>query len=224
VRGLRRALAGLALAIAVYLGAALLLGLLPANRDFAPVSGGPGADGIEITVTSNGFHTDLILPLAAAGIDWAEWCPPETGQTTGQTTGFIGFGWGDRDFYLETRSLADLRAATALHALWFSSDVLIHVTAIADPGRIAGRRRVTVAPAVYRRLADYVRAAFRLDAAGRPIRRPEPGYGAHDAFYEAVGTYSPFRTCNEWLAAGLRQAGIRTGWWAPFAFGVTAHL
>ena len=56
------------------------------------------------------------------------------------------------------------------------------------------------------------------------IRRPEPGYGPHDAFYAAVGTYSPFQTCNEWLAAGLRQAGIRTGWWAPFAFGVTAHL
>jgi len=102
--------------------------------------------------------------------------------------------------------------------------VVLHVTYIGEVSRIDERQRITITPAAYRRLADYIRASFRHDAAGRPIRRPEPGYGAHDAFYDAVGVYSPLRTCNEWLAAGLRQAGIRTGWWAPFAFGITTHL
>jgi uncharacterized protein (TIGR02117 family) len=221
VRLLRRALAGLGLALVAYLGAAVLLGLLPANRDFAPPR-----DGIEISVTSNLFHTDVILPMAAAGVDWARWCPPDAqaAEAGDAAAGHIAFGWGDRAFYLETRRWTDLRATTALHALLFSSDVLLHVTDVGDVDRIADRQRVTITPEAYRRLADYIRASFRRDATGRPIRRPEPGYGAHDAFYQAVGTYSPFQTCNEWLAAGLRQAGIRTGWWAPFGFGITTHL
>jgi uncharacterized protein (TIGR02117 family) len=215
-RLVRRALAGLGLALLAYLGAALLLGLLPANRDFVPTP-----DGIEIAVTSNLFHTDVILPMVAAGVDWTAWCPPDPGDLT---AGAIAFGWGDRGFYLETRRWADLRPASALRALLFSSDVVLHVTYIGEVSRIGERQRVTIAPEAYRRLAGYIRASFRRDAAGRPIRRPEPGYGAHDAFYDAVGIYSPLQTCNEWLAAGLRQAGIRTGWWAPFAFGITTHF
>jgi uncharacterized protein (TIGR02117 family) len=215
VRQLRRALAALGLAIALYGGAGTALGLLPVNRDFAPA-----AAGIEIAVASNGFHTDVILPLRAAGIDWADWCPPAARERTPR---FIVIGWGDRDFYLETRTLADLRLGTALRALLFSRDTLLHVDYLDD---LAGldAHRVSVAPATYAVLAGYLRAAFRLDAAGRPIRLAERGYGVRDAFYAAVGTYSPFETCNEWLAAGLRQAGIRTGLWAPFAFGITAHL
>jgi uncharacterized protein (TIGR02117 family) len=216
---LRRALAGLGLLIVVYLAAAVGLGLLPVNRDFAPMP-----DGIPISIVSNGFHTDLIVPMTVAGpdwtVDWEAWCPPDAGAPTR----FIAFGWGDRDFYLETRRLADLRPLTALRAVLFSTTTVVHVTAIADPAAFADRRMVTIAPASYRRLAAYLRATFRLDAAGRPIRRPEAGYGLRDAFYEAVGTYSPWMTCNEWVAAGLRQAGIRTGFWAPFAFGITAHL
>jgi uncharacterized protein (TIGR02117 family) len=217
---LRRTLAGLGLGfgltVAVYLGAALLLGLLPTNRGFAPAQ-----DGVEIAVTSNRFHTDVILPTAAAGIDWTRWCPPDPGDAAAD---HIAFGWGDRAFYLETRRWADVRATTALRALLFSSDVVLHVTYVGDVAKLGERQRIMIAPDAYRRLAEYIRASFRIDAAGRPSGRPEPGYGPHDAFYAAVGTYSPFQTCNEWLAAGLRRAGIRTGWWAPFAFGITAHL
>jgi uncharacterized protein (TIGR02117 family) len=93
-----------------------------------------------------------------------------------------------------------------------------------DVRALASRQRIVVSPEAYRRLAAYIQAAFRRDPAGRPIVRPERGYHSRDAFFEAVGVYSPLMTCNEWLAAGLRRAGIPTGWWAPFAFGITAHL
>lgn len=213
---LKRALGALGLVIASYLGAAVALGLLPVNRDFAPAR-----DGIEIAIASNGFHTDLFLPMRAAGIDWSEWCPPMRDDGTAR---FVGFGWGDRRFYLETPSLADMQLGTALHAVWFSSDVVLHVESIDDLVQLGDAHRLTITPAAYRTLAGYVRASFRLDGTNRPIRRPEPGYRPADGFYAARGTYSPFETCNEWLAEGLRAAGIRTGWWAPFAFGITAHL
>ena len=216
-RALGRVLATLGGLIALYLAAAVGLGLLPVNRDFTPA-----ADGVEIALVSNGFHVDLILPMSAAGIDWTSWCPPAA--FGGAAAPAIAFGWGDRDFYLETPSYADMRPLTALRALLFSSRTLLHVTYVDDPRRIVDRRRITITPAAYRRLAASVAATFRRDAAGNTERLPVRGYGARDAFYRAVGTYSPFETCNEWLGAGLRQAGIRTGWWTPFAFGITAHL
>jgi uncharacterized protein (TIGR02117 family) len=215
VRWLRRALAALGGVLVLYGVAGTGLGLLPVNRNFTPAD-----SGIEIAVVSNGFHTDVILPLQAAGVDWASWCPPAAHDPPPR---YVAIGWGDRDFYLETRRWTDLRPATALRALTVSRDTLLHVDYL---GGLAGldAHRVSLAPATYRALAAYVRAAFRLDDTGRPVRLPAPGYGARDAFYAAVGTYSPVETCNEWLAAGLRQAGIRTGLWAPFAFGITAHF
>ncbi|MBI3512468.1 MAG: TIGR02117 family protein [Proteobacteria bacterium] len=217
LRALRRTLGGLALLIVGYVAAAVGLGLVPANRDFVPA-----AAGIEIAVSASLFHADVILPIAAAGVDWAAWCPPEA--FGGAPASHIAFGWGDRDFYLETRTLADLRPLVALKAVSFSTDTVLHVAYVDDPSRRLELRRVRVTPETYRRLADYIRGSFRTDTGGRPIKRPEPGYGTRDAFYDAVGVYSPLQTCNEWLAAGLRGAGIRTGWWAPLSFGITAHL
>lgn len=209
---MRRTLAGLGLVIALYLAAAVGLGLVPVNRSDAPAPGG-----IEIFFASNGFHVDIILPMAAAGIDWTRWCPPAA--FGGAPAAHIAFGWGDRGFYRATPSYADVRPLTALRAVLWSSDTVLHVTYVDDVTRLAGLRGVTLTRDAYRRLAAYIAATFR-----RPLAPPEPGYGARDAFYAALGTYSPFETCNEWLGAGLRQAGVRTGWWTPFAFAITAHL
>jgi uncharacterized protein (TIGR02117 family) len=217
LRALRRGLGALGALVGLYGAAATALGLLPANRDFAPA-----ADGVEIVISASLFHADVILPMRAAGVDWAEWCAPAA--FGGAPAAHIAFGWGDRDFYRATRTLADLKPLVALKAVAFSRDTVLHVVYVDDPGRWSDPHRVRLTAAAYRRLADYIRASFRTGADGRPRERPEPGYGARDAFYAAVGVYSPFETCNEWLAAGLRRAGVRTGRWAPLAFGITAHL
>ena len=51
-------------------------------------------------------------------------------------------------------------------------------------------------------------------------RRRYPGYGAQDVFYSARGRYSAGNTCNQWTSDTLAAAGVRTGWWTPFAGGV----
>ena len=47
-----------------------------------------------------------------------------------------------------------------------------------------------------------------------------PGYGPQDVFYDAPGRYTATNTCNQWTSDMLAAAGIRTGWWTPFAGGV----
>ena len=46
------------------------------------------------------------------------------------------------------------------------------------------------------------------------------GYGRQDVFYEAPGHYTARNTCNQWTSDRLAEAGVRTGWWTPFAGGV----
>ena len=49
-------------------------------------------------------------------------------------------------------------------------------------------------------------------------------YGDHDAFYPANGRYSLLQTCNVWTGSLLRDAGVKMGWWTPFAGNVLGHL
>ena len=39
-------------------------------------------------------------------------------------------------------------------------------------------------------------------------------------FYDAPGEYTASNTCNQWTSNMLAAAGVRTGWWTPFAGGV----
>jgi uncharacterized protein (TIGR02117 family) len=85
-------------------------------------------------------------------------------------------------------------------------------------------RRVRVSPVQLAALARVLRTSFANDGAGRPIVISGAGYGEHDAFYEAQGSYSLFATCNEFVRRVLAAAGIRTALWAPFDFDVMYPL
>jgi len=41
------------------------------------------------------------------------------------------------------------------------------------------------------------------------------GYGRHDAFFDANGSFNALVGCNTWTARALREAGLRTGLWNP---------
>lgn len=215
---------------ALYGAATLGLGLLPApHRD--PL---PEQPTLPVYLISNGWHVWLALPARAGTTDWNAWLagePAPESQAAGLTEtdlaggDYVAFGWGDRDFYLATRRPVDFRPDLAVAALLGRGPAAMHVMRMGEPDLAHPQasqriRRLEVDSLQYHALAAYIRAGFEPGPDGRPQQLSEAGFGDNDAFYEAIGRYSPFRTCNEWISAGLRAAGLPTGWWTPLPFGL----
>jgi uncharacterized protein (TIGR02117 family) len=198
-------------AVGLYLLAALVLGLVPMHAQFRQ-----SAAGVTIFVRSNGVHVDLALPVRSDDVDWRLEFPSRHFTGPIEDHGYIGFGWGDRDFYLQTRTWADVRVGAAASAFLGLKSTVLHVQYM-DPRWFAGERMaVVITQEQYARLAAYIYRSLRRDETGSVIAIANARYDGLDAFFEARGSYSAVLTCNEWVRRGLSAAGVRTAWWAPF--------
>ena len=203
------------LALYLYVIAGLVGGALPAASAPRP------REGVTIWVENNGVHTGLVLPLAAAGVDWRPIAQAGHLRDPRLASRWLAFGWGDRDFFLNTPTWADVNAGTAIAAAIGSSRTIVHLEHIRRPQAGPDVRAVVLRPDEYRRLAAFVRAS--IDTRGGRLRWRH-GYGAFDAFYVGTGRYSALATCNEWTGEALRRAGVRMGRWTPFPASVMAWL
>ncbi len=213
-------LAYASLVVLLAFGVAVLFGLLPVNRHFKN-----SASGIQVTVYVDAAHSEVIVPLTTAVRDWRPWFSPSDFRgVTGKET-HVAFGWGDREFFLNTPRWEDVRAdLTAWSMLWPTGTVM-HVSLMDPPPSDEFYRQVTIEPAAYERMCDFIESSFVLDGSRRlggfqPRLIPGWSYGARDAFYEAVGIYSALYTCNSWTSDALEVAGICTGCWTPFPIGI----
>lgn len=196
-------------AIAVY-AATLLAGLIPVNNGFRP-----DPDGVEILVMSSAVHADIVVPIRNAQRDWSSDFPQElfSGDTGGAT--HIAFGWGDRGFFLETPTWADMKLTTALHALFWPSRTCMQVTRTSLGRWLPFGQTIRISPDQYKRLIAFIDAGFQRDGAGRLVPITGRSYGPDDAFFEATGSYHCFNTCNSWVGRALKSAGVRVGWSTP---------
>lgn len=210
-RALRTALALLVLLLVGYATVGLVGGAIPRH-----VAWVPPRDGVRILVESNGVHTDVVLPKVAAGVDLRD-LVPAADLADPRYAGYdhIAVGWGEKTFYLETPTWADVRPLTVLQAALGSDRTVLHVEHLPMPAPDADSRAVTLRPEEYRRLAAFVRASFAPEQPGSR-RWHRAGYGRGDAFYAATGRYSALNTCNAWTGDALAAAGVRIGAWTPF--------
>jgi uncharacterized protein (TIGR02117 family) len=210
-----RWLVGVLLApIALYIAAALVLGFIPVNRDFAET---PGST--PIAVCSNGVHTDFVLPVRSEVVDWSAIFPPANHPIDVTRFDHIGIGWGDLDFYKSTPSWADFDTGIALKALTGLGPAALHVQYRPAPGPTEDCRAMTISVPQYRALANYIGAT--MASPGWPAAS---GYGATDLFYAAHGHFSLLKSCNVWVGEGLKASGLPAGLWTPFSFQVLSHL
>jgi len=214
-----RTLLGLFSLIVLYFLLVLLLGLIPANPGFESAE-----KGVPLYVLSNGIHTDFVVPTTHKAIDWRSVVSPEAFAAEANQAPFIGFGWGDKGFYLDTPTWAELKASTALRAVFLPSPTAMHVTYYSrEPTTGENCRRVTINEAQYQQLIQYIRSSFETNSDDVRLI-PDSGYTPRDNFYEALGSYHLFYTCNSWVNQGLKRIGVRTAVWSPFDKGILYQL
>lgn len=202
----------LILVILAYVTAGMVGGSIPANAGWTPP-----AQGVRILVEDNGVHTGLVLPVRAAGIDWSQDFPAgDIADPRYARFGWVAVGWGDRAFYVETPTWADLNVLTVLRAATGSTHTVLHVEHVDEPRVASDTRAIVLSEEQYRRLAAYIRATRGTGG------KVAGGYDVNDVFYDGRGSYSAIRTCNEWTGGALRAAGVRVGVWTPFPIDVMA--
>jgi len=217
-RVLRRIARVLLLAFVFYI-VIVLVGLIPVNSDFVPAQ-----DGIEIFLVSNPVHADVVLPIDTDTIDWREHFPPECFSGDVSWATHVAIGWGDRGFYVETPTWADLRVSTATRALLWPSATCFHVTMTRAEFLGEDARSVKISVEQYRQLVEYINSDFRLDTSGGKRQLDCVAYDTNDAFFEAHGRYHCLNTCNCWTGGAMKAGGIKTGWLTPLPKTVFLYL
>jgi uncharacterized protein (TIGR02117 family) len=204
--------------LAIVLGAPVLYLAVAFGLAFAtPRAALPAEEGIAIYACDNGVHTDLLLPVRAGTVDWSAGLPEAVPMRASEQD-YLSFGWGSRDFYINTPTWADVGVGTALKAvLW--DETVVHVEYRRQPSPTEACGTWVVAPDTYQRIVAYVVDSFQRPAV--PVAR---GYGPRDTFYAATGRYTIIDTCNQWTGQALRAGGAPVAPWTPFSFLVLWNL
>jgi uncharacterized protein (TIGR02117 family) len=207
----RSLFAWLALGVGLFFMAGWVGSSIPRNTDWREAE-----EGVQIMVETNGVHTAIVMPLVTPQKDWRENFPADDVAAAGLPYSHVSVSWGEREVFLNTPSWADLSPITVLRIIGIGGDGLLHVAHYVRPAPAEHIRPLRISEAEYARLVKEIEASLP-DAA---TRRRYPGYGDYDVFYDAPGRYTALNTCNQWTSNTLTAAGIRTGWWTPFAGGV----
>ena len=175
-----------------------------------------GTGTVEIVVTSNGYHSGVVLPRAALAEFASGRGYPALVAVTQRFAGYewIEFGWGDAEFYRLVPTPNEFSWRLALRALfWPGNTSVLHVVGIKDdPERAfvsAELVRVQLSRNGFDQLLAKLDATFVAPQAGA---LPDLGRGLYgpSLFYPANGTFSFLRVCNHWTGELLGAAGLPT--------------
>ena len=179
--------------------------------------------GILVFLRSNGVHAEIAVPIKTDEMDWGTELYQPFVTYGGARPSFVSFGWGDAQFYVETRRFREMRPWSALSALAGRNGSVIHAEHIPGPSSARGDATMVLSPQQYRRLAGYIRDSLQRTPSGLVILATDDNFGHGDRFFVARGSYGPVSTCNEWVRRGLAAAGVRTAAWAPLDWALFWH-
>jgi hypothetical protein len=142
-----------------------------------------------IQVTSNGWHSEVVIPAALL----PEGAIPETADFP--RAEFYAFGWGDADYY----PAQDPDIAMTLRAAFTPTPAVVHLVGLpAAPKDLYANAEIIdleITEEGLTDLVDYLDGSFARKSA------------------RATGEFHLFNTCNSWTARALATAGlpVKTG-------------
>ena len=155
-------------------------------------------DAVDLIVLDNHWHTALIVPFAALSKSL------QRDLDRFASDDYVAIGWGDADFFTAESVTIDL----VPRAMFFSRGSVLSVAGV------TGEPEDHYADDVYRIRGTVAGQAKLIYFVGRSFARQDgklidAGAGPFDArFFKANGRYAFHRTCNNWTAGALREAGL----------------
>ena len=178
---------------------------------------------IEIYILTNGVHTDIVVPIKNNIKDWSSEISYLHTKKKDSLSSYLAFGWGDKGFYLDTPTWADLKVSTALKATTGLSSSAMHVTFYKNLQEDESCKKIKISAENYKKLMQYISASFSLDKQSKIQRIGNHSYGVNDVFYEAKGSYNLFYTCNSWANGALKRANQKAALWTVLDKGIFYH-
>lgn len=177
---------------------------------------------VTVYIRSNGVHTDICMPTSTVQKDWLTSIDLSDYEDRSHIE-YIAIGWGDKGFFLDTPTWAELKTSTAVNAIFLPSPTAMHVEFLAEPQSSESIIKVQISKKAYSRLVKFVEGTFLMKK-NSPILIPNHGYGLTDNFYEAYGNYHMFNTCNVWTNNAMKSASIPTSIFSILPEGNLMHL
>ncbi len=176
---------------------------------------------MSIFIKTNGVHTDIVMPVRNMVMDWSAKIPYSDNLSKDTVYTYLGVGWGDKGFFLDMPTWDDLTPRLAFNAAFWLNTTAMHATYYKEMQEDDSCRRIMISFRQYARLVDFVTGRFARDPAGQFINIPtDAAYGQTDAFYEAIGHYNLFYTCNTWSNCALAACGQKHCLWTIFDKGI----
>lgn len=200
--------------LGTYIFHEIWVGKIPVNASYDPNAGD-----IECFVVSTGVHTDVLVPVQSDVINWTEQFPVSDYEPISGDPKYVGFGWGDRGFFMETPTWDDLKVSTALNAMFLPSETVMHVFYSEETPKVGEMSRsFKLTKEQFQLLIQFIQESFETNGQEKP--KPyvvaKDYYWQNDRFYPGTGSYFCTYTCNTWTNNALEAAGVKTALWAPF--------
>ena len=215
LKGTGLILLSLVMLIGIYFAAAFVLSRIGIEKE------ADSSEDVEIYILTNGVHVDIVVPVRSELVDWSKQIRYDHTIGNDSSMQYLALGWGDKGFYLETPTWADLKFSVAVKAATGMSTSAIHATYYRKLEEGENCKKIYISKEQYARLVNYIQQSFKTDAQGNVINiKTTANYGGTDAFYEAKKSYSLFHTCNTWANNALKSCGQKACWWTPFDTGI----
>lgn len=176
-----------------------------------------------VYMTSNGVHTDFILPIRHGKKNWGQDLCIADELAKDTTRHYLAFGWGHKEFFLKTKSWDDLTVGVALRSTFHVGTAAMHVMQVAAPDtNNAMVIPLLLTKAQYHKLEQYIYKSFTRKENQCMMIQQHP-YGERNFFFDSDYSYGLFYTCNSWTNDGLKACGQKATIWAAFKDGIYAR-
>ncbi len=198
----------------------LLVALISGFITFEAKATEDSQKGIEIFLQTNGVHSELILPVVNSEFDWRTIIDPNHCISADKNFSYVAIGWGNKEFYLETPQWSDLKLSTAIKAASGFNETAIHVNFYKNRSSNDTCKKIRITNAQYQKMVTFFIEQFELKNGRAKLIDTDIRYNLYDAFYEAKGSYSIFKTCNTFTNKALSASNLKSCFWTPFDFHV----